>query len=131
MNRLIFYVSRSRFLINRLTEYIKDSSKCILANRYRDWGTCCHCIHTANQTICRSHGNTSYDVITQMLCDFHNQLAAVFSGNFDGFIDFRQVTFRIFYVQNRTDNLSDFSYIFCCHFFTPLSDSFRSGYNFC
>ena len=68
------------------------------------------------QSVCRTHGNTSDSIISQMLCYFHDQsppsfrgilIASLISGSLPVKLD----------IQYGTDNLRDLSSFYICHFF--------------
>ena len=79
-------------LIDRLSEHIEHSSKCILPHRHRNRCSCCDSIHAADETISRSHGDTSDCIVAQMLCNLNDQLSAVFQRHLDCIVYLRQIT---------------------------------------
>ena len=67
VNRHIFHALRCRLIVDSFTKDIKNSSKCLLTNRNTYRSACVDCLHSSYQTISRTHGYTSYCIITQML----------------------------------------------------------------
>ena len=125
MDRQIFCCFRSRLFINWLTKNVENTSQCIFTNGNRDGSACCDCVHTTNQTICRSHGYTSYRIIAQMLSNLNRKILSIFQRNFDGIVDFRQTAGIELDIQYGADNLSYLTDIFLCHNLNSFYAIFR------
>ena len=121
MNWHMLYFCGGSNLINWFTQYIKHTPQSLLANWNGNSRSSCFCVHSPNQSVCRTHGNTSHCIITQMLGNLNHQFFSLFERNIDGFIDLRETAFGKFNIQNGPDNLSDFTYIFSWHTFTPYN----------
>ena len=106
MNRLITYAFRNGFIINGFTKYVKHTSQCIFSYRYGNGRTCCLRIHSSHQSVSRSHGDTSYRIITQMLCYLDCQIGTIRASDPDCFIDLWKVPFFELNIEYGTDNLS-------------------------
>ena len=115
MNRLIAHSGGSRKIINRLTQNVKHTSQGLLSNRHTDGSPCGNYIHAPHQSVCGTHGNTAYNIVTQMLGNLHYKRAAASGRNFQRFVYIRQTVLFKFHVQNRADNLRDFSVFILCH----------------
>ena len=113
----ILHIGRCRLIVYRLTKNIKNTSECILTYRNSYRRACSGYIHTANQSVSGTHGNTSYRIISQMLCDFDNQCISVFLRYPDSFIYLRKRSRSELYIKNRTDYLGDPSCFILCHCF--------------
>ena len=120
VNRLKADALRHRFFVNRLTQYVEHASQSIFSHRNTDRSAGCDCFHSSAQTVCRTHGNTSYRIVSQMLGNFGNQLAAVLTLNPDRLIDQRKLTRLEANIQYGTDDLGDLTNILFCHLVSPL-----------
>ena len=106
-------------LVNRISQNIEHTSKRILTYRNADRSTCSDRIHSTYESVCRSHGDTSDSIITQVLGDFYYQFFSISGRNFDSIVDLRQVAFCEFNIQNGTNNLGNFTYIICHAIISP------------
>ena len=120
MNREMFFYFRCWFLIDWITQNVKDTSQSFFSNRHGNRSACCCSFHTTYQSIGCAHGDTSYGIIAKMLGYFYNQSAAVFCGNINGFIDVRQLALAELDIQYGTDDLGDLTNILFCHLVSPL-----------
>ena len=62
------------------------------------------------KTVGGIHCDTFYDVVAHMLRYFNNKARAVVI-NFNGVVELRKMTFLKLYIDDRTDNLNNFTYI--------------------
>ena len=120
MYRHVFHTFRSRFLIDRISQYIEHTPECMFAHRYGNRRTGRLRVHTAHKTVGRSHGDTAHCIIPQMLCYLHDQLFVMVL-YFNRFVNLRKVPLRKFDVEDCTDNLSDLTNFALCQFYiTPF-----------
>ena len=91
MDRLAFCILRGRFIVDRISKNVKHSSQGLLSYRDGDRPACADSLHPPDQTVRRSHRNTSHGVIAQMLGNLYNQLPALLCHNINGVIDLRQM----------------------------------------
>ena len=77
MNGPAFLCFRSRLVIYRISKKIKYSSQAGISYRNCDRAAGIYCLRAPDKTIGRVHGNTPYDIITNLLCYFGRQLCAV------------------------------------------------------
>ena len=117
VNRLIALCFGSRFIIYRFAKNVEHTSKCALTNRNRNRCACCNGIHPSYKSVSRSHGDTSYRIVTQMLCNLDCELCIITSRNFNRIVNFRKLSLLKLNVENRTDNLGNFTYYLICHLF--------------
>ncbi len=120
MNRIILYALRYRLLINRLTENVEHTSKSILAYRYGNRCSGSNCIHPTNKSVGRSHCDTAYRIVTQMLGNLYNQFSTVFAGDFNCVVDFRKICLAEPDIKYGADNLCNLSYGCFLHGFFSL-----------
>ncbi len=64
VDRLIAYSFGSGLIVDRFSEDVKNSAQCVLSDRNRNRSAGGNCFHAAHQTVRRTHGDTSYDVVT-------------------------------------------------------------------
>ena len=74
VNRPSFFSLRSRFFIHRISQNVEDSSQAGLSNRYCNGVSCINSFHSSNQAIGGTHCDTTYHIISQLLCNLRNQL---------------------------------------------------------
>ncbi len=108
------------FLVNRVTNNIKNSTEHFFTNRNSDGGTGIYCIHSTDQTIGRMHRHRANRVITKVQCHFANQgfNFSTFSStlNIDCVIQgWKNTVFKV-HIYDGTHNLDDLSLI---HSFPP------------
>ncbi len=124
VNRLISNIRRRWFIVDRLTQHVKDTSQRIFADRHTDGSSGCHRIHAADKSVRGSHCDTSYRIVAQVLCNFHNKLLAIRAGDPNRFIDLRKLSVGKLDIQYGADNLCDFTVactsVFCCHILIPF-----------
>ena len=121
MNRPIFFCFRSRKIIYRITQQVKYTSQTFLTDRNRNRFPCIHSFCAADQTIGGIHSDTANDIITYLLCHFGGQLYAVII-NLYRIQKCRQLIMSETDIQNRTDDLHHFSYMFITHSYeSPLN----------
>ena len=117
VNRLISLCFRSWFVVYGFAKYVEHTSKCVLSDR-----NCNRCagrygIHPSYKSVSRTHGDTPYCIITQMLCNLDCQFRSIVSGDFDRFIDFGKLSLTELNIEYRTDNLGNFTNCLICHLF--------------
>ena len=97
-------------MVNSFTENVEDTAQYAGANRYADRSAGIYCFHAANKTIGRAHGNSTDNVIADMLHNFTSKVNFYFTVisstiNFDSIQD-RGHCFRTeLNVNNRANNL--------------------------
>ena len=67
VDRLIEYVRGRLDIVDRLSQNVEDTSQCIFTDRNRDRSACRNRIHTSHESVGRTHSDTSYRIVTQML----------------------------------------------------------------
>ena len=107
------------FIVNWLAQYIENTAQRILTNRYGNRRAGCNGVHTTSQTIGGSHCDTSYGIVTKILCNLNGQAAAVFQRNSDCLVDFRNLALGELDIHDRTDDLCDLTSILFCHLASP------------
>ena len=120
MDRPAFLCLRCRKIVYRVTQKVKYSSQAFLTYRNGNWTACIQSFGTAHQTVSRIHGNTSYHIITNLLCNLGNQLCAIII-NLYGIEKRRQFIVRKADIQYRTDNLHYLANVFFTHVYNLLS----------
>jgi hypothetical protein len=60
-------------LIDRATQYVHDTAQCACTDGHADLCTGGLELHTATQTVGRSHGNGTDNAVTQLLLHFQSQ----------------------------------------------------------
>ena len=68
--------NRSGLIVYRLSKQVENSSEALLADRNSDGAAKINSICSADQSVSGTHGNASDDVITDLLSNFGDQLAA-------------------------------------------------------
>ena len=110
VDRQILHIRRRFFVVDRLTDDVKDTPERLLSYRYRDRRSGGDRLHPAHQTVRRSHRDALYGVVTQMLGNLHHKRAAIRRRNMNRIVYARKLSFRKLNVKYRTDNLSDFAF---------------------
>ena len=77
MDRPALLRLRSWFVIYRISKKVKYSSQAGISYRNCNRAAGIYCLRAPDKTIGRVHGNTPYDIITNLLCYFGRQLCAV------------------------------------------------------
>ena len=106
----MLHIRGSLFIIDGITNNIKHTSQSLFPYRYGDRTACTDGFHTSDQSVCRTHSDAFYSIISQMLCHLYHQCAAIPCGDVDGIIDLRQIALRKFDIQYCTDDLGDLSF---------------------
>src|SRR5207237_7272787 len=114
MNRIaLLGVDRAHF-VDRLTNDVEHPSQGFFADGNRNTGAGVHGVHAAHQPFRTIHGNAAYGVLTQVLCDFHNQVPLLVAdrrvGNFQGVVNRRQGSLGKLDIDDSAENLGDFSH---------------------
>ena len=117
VNRKVLYAFRRLFIINRITCYVKDTPQGLLTYRNTDRSPGSRCFHAPYKSVTGAHRNAAHCIVTQVLCHFHYQPAAILLLNMDCLVDGWQFAAGELDIQYRTNDLSDFSYILFCHIF--------------
>ena len=68
---------RSWFVIYRISKKVKYSSQADISYRNCDRAAGIYCLRAPDKTVGRVHGNTSYDIVANLLCYLGCQLCAV------------------------------------------------------
>ena len=121
VDRMLLLRLRCRFLINGFTQNIEDTSQGLLSHGNPDRTSCGFCCHTAYQTVGGAEGDAAYDVVTQMLGHLNGKRSLFLPSDQDSVIDIRQLAFRKTDIQNRADDLCDFTLCFCSHYSSPYT----------
>ena len=108
---------RSRLIINRLSQNVKDTPQGLFTHRNRNRSAGRNRIHSSHQTVGAAHGNTSDRIVTQMLRYLNRQFAAVSGRNTNRFVDLGKLTLVKADVKHRTHDLGNLSFVFSCHFY--------------
>ena len=117
--RIPLHIVRHGFIIDRLPQYIKDSSQSHLTYRNRNGTSGSHSLRSPHETIGWTHGDAAHHIISKMLGNLSNQLAS-FMGNLNRIIDLGENPLAELDIKDGTDNLGNFTCILCCHLLTPL-----------
>lgn len=112
VDRELFLRLRSFFIVDRLSQNIENSSKCLLTDRHHDRSTGRNGIHAADKTVGGTESDASYRIITEMLGNLNREDPAILCGDLNGVIDLRQPALGKFDIQNGTDDLSNFTNVF-------------------
>ena len=83
VDRELFLRLRSFFIVDRLSQNIENSSKCLLTDRHHDRSTGRYGIHAADKTVGGTESDASYRIITEML---GNLIADMLRGVTNGYI---------------------------------------------
>ncbi len=105
---------RSRFVVDRFTEQVKDPAKRLRADRHRNRGTGIDCVDTAAEPIGRAHRDAADDVAADMLGDFGDQRFALVL-NMDRIQQIWQMVGVKPDIEDRSDDLNDLANIFLWH----------------
>ena len=119
MDRPTFCCLRSRLIIYRISEKIKYSSQACISYRNCDRAAGIYCLRAPDKTVGRIHGNTSYDIVANLLRYLGCQLCAVLF-YFYGIEKSREFIVRKADIQNRTDDLYYFANVFFTHVLSLL-----------
>ena len=119
VDRKLFLRFRSFFIVDRLSQNIENSSKCLLTDRHHDRSAGRYGIHAADKTVGGTESDASYRIITEMLGNLNREDPAILCGDLNGVIDLRQPALGNFDIQNGTDDLSNFTNVFLCHLTSP------------
>ena len=122
MNLPVCFALRLLISVNCLSKYIEKTAKCILTNRNFDSASRCYNFHISAKTLTGCQHDTVYNVITYMLCNFHNAFLIAIH-YFQCISDCRQVIIFKLNIHNRSGNLYDFS---CIHLCLPIYLSISS-----
>ena len=127
VNRTAPYIFRQWFIIYRLSQYIEDPPESYFSHRYGNRSPGGHRLHSADQSVCWAHGDTSHDIVPKMLSHFCRQSAAVLFLNPDSIVHFRQYAPAESDIQDSADNLGNCTCILCCHLFYSFFYPFRAS----
>ena len=108
------------FIVDRLAQYVENTAQRILTNRYGNRCAGCNGVHTTSQTIGGSHCDTSYGIVTKILCNLDGQGAAILKRYLDCLVDFRNLALGELDIHDRTDDLRDLTSILFCHLASPF-----------
>ena len=127
VNGFIGHSLGRRFIIYGLAQDIENPPQGLLP--YRNGNGCPRSdrVHSSHQAVGASHGDTPDRVVSQVLGDFHGELAAVSGRNENRFVDLRQFTLIEADVKHRPDDLGNFASVFSFHFYLSfLYNTFRN-----
>ncbi len=110
----LFFADRASF-VNRVTQHVHDTAQGLDPDRHGDGCTGVGDGQTALDTFGGTHGDGTYDAITQLLLDFQGQTLI---GHLQRVIHLRHVFAREFHVDDGADDLNDTS---ATHLLVPLN----------
>ncbi|MNV31985.1 hypothetical protein D3C71_1233090 [compost metagenome] len=105
-------------VINRIAQYVKYPAECNIANGNGNRSSLIYRIHAADQSVRGGHGDTTNQIVAQMIGHFQGQLfiaSMLCAGSdFDCIENFRQLSALKLNVDNRTHNAYYASYVHLC-----------------
>ena len=110
----LFFTDRTSF-VDRVAQYVHDAAQGLDPDRYGDVGTGVGNGQTALDTFSGTHGDGTYNAITQLLLNFKGQALV---GYLQRVIHLRHVFAREFHVDDGADDLNDTS---ATHLLVPLN----------
>ncbi|MNN16394.1 hypothetical protein D3C81_1295300 [compost metagenome] len=112
VNRIFQFGSGCAFLVDRFAEHVKHAAERCFSDRNRNRRSQVDRFRTAHKAVRRGHGDTTNEVVAQMIGSFQNQRRlAVLLLNFYSVEDFRQLTALKFDVNNRTHYADNASFV--------------------
>jgi len=100
-------------LIYWLAEHIEEPPQYPWPDRDRDRSTCLSCRSTPNEPFRRRQRDRPHCLVAEVLCNLEHQppaLVALRQGDLDGVVNLRQLTGWEPDINDRPDNLDDFSF---------------------
>ena len=109
--------------VDRLAKHVDHSSECNFAHRNLYGFTGIHTVLTSFKSIGGIHCDAANNVVAHMLSNLNNKTGTCVV-DFDCVVQLRKVAFLESYINDRADNLNNFSYI--AHEFVFLLNYLRS-----
>ena len=102
-------------MVNGLAEHVEHAPEAFLADRHLDWCSGILCVHAAHDAVCRAHRYAAGHIVSQMLHDLDNDvdvnILTRLARYMDSVQDARQLTGLEFNINNRPDDLYDFTFV--------------------
>src|SRR6056297_979705 len=113
MNLIASFLVQFTHSVDRITQYIEQTTPYLVSNGYTNGSPRGNYFHTTPDAIGGIQGNGTYGIFANVLLTFNDQLAAIFFFYFKGVINVGDLTARLFkaHVDHRTDDLYDFAFI--------------------
>src|SRR3989442_10589375 len=114
MNWIALLVWNVAEIVDRLADNIHDATEGALAHRHGDWPTGVGRFHSAHHAVGRQHRNGAHAALPEVLLHLSNDIdrfghLETIGSNPQRLIDRRQIFLSELDVENRANNLHDFS----------------------
>ena len=106
VNRCCLLVANRTAFIDRITQYVHNTTQRCFAGWYHDWMTCVADNHATTQTVRSTQSNRTDNAVAQLLLNFQSQLGAF---HFQGIVNLRHRVTWEFNVHHSADTLNDFA----------------------
>ena len=120
MNRPPFLGFRGGLVVHRIAQQVEDTPQGFVAHRDGNGSAGIHSLQAANQAVRRTHSNTAYNIVADMLCYFYGYSTS-FMFNLDCIEKIWKALGWELNVENRADNRYYRPYILFTHWLRSFS----------